>query len=148
MSHKTSNTSANSPAGMQPGYCPDLWNEDLSPVEPHERTWRWHNIAALWVAMVVCVPAYMLAASLVPEGMSWWQAVMTVFIGNLIVLVPMLLFGHAGAKHGIPFPVLLRASFGTSGAKVAAMLRGIVGCGWFGIQTWVAAPPSTLFSTS
>ena len=137
MSHKTSNTSANSPAGMQPGYCPDLWNEDLSPVEPHERTWRWHNIAALWVAMVVCVPAYMLAASLVPEGMSWWQAVMTVFIGNLIVLVPMLLFGHAGAKHGIPFPVLLRASFGTSGAKVAAMLRGIVGCGWFGIQTWV-----------
>lgn len=137
MSHKTNNTTAEGQAGLKPGYCPDLWNADLAPVEKDARTWSWQNIAGLWVAMVVCVPAYMLAASLVPEGMSWWQAVMTVFIGNLIVLAPMLLIGHAGTKHGIPFPVLLRASFGTSGAKLAAMLRGIVGCGWFGIQTWV-----------
>ncbi|MEX0739324.1 MAG: NCS1 family nucleobase:cation symporter-1 [Pseudohongiella sp.] len=115
----------------------NLWNSDLAPVDQSQRTWGWHNIAGLWVAMVVCVPAYMLAASLVPAGMAWWQAVLTVLLGNLIVLIPMLLIGHAGTKHGIPFPVLLRASFGTSGAKVAAMMRGLVGCGWFGIQTWV-----------
>lgn len=137
------NDTANNPVqegqarSCKPGFCPDLWNADLAPVEKADRTWSWQNIAGLWVAMVVCVPAYMLAASLVPEGMSWWQAVLTVFLGNLIVLAPMLLIGHAGTKHGIPFPVLLRASFGTSGAKLAAMMRGVVGCGWFGIQTWV-----------
>lgn len=137
MSHTTSDTTGAAQSTPKPGFCPELWNADLAPVGEGERTWRWQNIAGLWVAMVVCVPAYMLAASLVPEGMSWWQAVLTVFLGNLIVLAPMLLIGHAGAKHGIPFPVLLRASFGTSGAKLAAMMRGVVGCGWFGIQTWV-----------
>ncbi|WP_299313557.1 NCS1 family nucleobase:cation symporter-1 [uncultured Halomonas sp.] len=126
-----------SKAEMKAGYSTELWNADLAPVDPEERTWSWQNISSLWVSMVVCVPAYMLAASLIPEGMAWWQAVLTVFLANTIILVPMLLLGHAGAKHGIPFPVLLRASFGTSGAKLAAMLRGIVGCGWFGIQTWV-----------
>ncbi|MFG6178587.1 NCS1 family nucleobase:cation symporter-1 [Halomonas sp. THAF12] len=137
MSHTTSETTGAAQAAPKPGFCPELWNADLAPVGEEDRTWSWQNIAGLWVAMVVCVPAYMLAASLVPEGMSWWQAVLTVFLGNLIVLAPMLLIGHAGAKHGIPFPVLLRASFGTSGAKLAAMMRGVVGCGWFGIQTWV-----------
>ncbi|MDR5903530.1 NCS1 family nucleobase:cation symporter-1 [Halomonas icarae] len=122
---------------MKVGYSSELWNEDLAPVEKEERTWSWQNIASLWVSMVVCVPAYMLAASLIPEGMSWWQAVFTVLLANTIILVPILVLGHAGAKHGIPFPVLLRASFGTSGAKLAAMMRGVVGCGWFGIQTWI-----------
>jgi NCS1 family nucleobase:cation symporter-1 len=116
---------------------PDLVNDDLLPTTPAQRTWDWKAIAALWVGMVVCVPAYMLAAGLVTEGMNWSQAVFTILLANLIVLLPMLLIGHAGAKHGIPFPVLLRASFGTRGAKLPALLRGLVACGWFGIQTWV-----------
>jgi len=115
----------------------DLVNSDLLPSTPDQRTWDWKAIAALWVGMVVCVPAYMLAAGMVSVGMSWGQAVGTIFLANMIVLVPMLMIGHAGTKHGIPFPVLLRASFGTRGAKLPAVLRGLVACGWFGIQTWV-----------
>ncbi|MBK8068469.1 MAG: NCS1 family nucleobase:cation symporter-1 [Rhodanobacteraceae bacterium] len=115
----------------------DLMNADLLPSAPAARTWDWKAIAALWVGMVVCVPAYMLAAGMVSEGMSWREAVGTILIANVIVLIPMLLIGHAGAKHGIPFPVLLRASFGVRGAKLPAVLRGLVACGWFGIQTWV-----------
>jgi NCS1 family nucleobase:cation symporter-1 len=119
------------------GADPQLWNADLAPVPREGRTWRWTSIAALWVGMVVCVPTYMLAASMVEQGMSWWQAVLTVLLGNVIVLIPMALVGHAGTKFGIPFPVLLRSSFGTVGANVPALLRGLVACGWFGIQTWV-----------
>jgi len=115
----------------------DLINADLLPSSPEQRTWDWKAIAALWVGMVVCVPAYMLAAGMVSDGMSWKQAVGTILLANVIVLIPMLLIGHAGAKHGIPFPVLLRASFGTRGARLPAVLRGLVACGWFGIQTWV-----------
>ena len=112
-------------------------NEDLVPTTPDERRWsRWH-IAALWVGMSVCVPTYMLASGLIASGMSWWQALVTIAGGNLIVLVPMLLNGHAGTKHGVPFPVLLRAPFGILGANVPALLRGLVACGWFGIQTWI-----------
>ncbi len=95
------------------------------------------NIAALWIGMAVCIPTYTLAASMIERGMSWWQAVLTVALGNLIVLVPMILNGHAGAKYGIPFPVLMRASFGTTGANIPAMARALVACGWFGIQTWI-----------
>lgn len=119
------------------GFDADLWNEDLAPTTAEQRTWRWSHYASLWVAMVVCVPTYMLAAGLVSEGMNWWQAVITVLLGNVIVLVPMLLIGHAGAKYGVPFPVLLRSSFGTVGARIPALARGLVACGWFGIQTWV-----------
>jgi NCS1 family nucleobase:cation symporter-1 len=115
----------------------DLWNEDLAPTGDAARSWDWKSIAALWVAMVVCVPTYMLAAGLVSEGMNWWQAVITVLLGNMIVLIPMMLIGHAGAKHGIPFPVLLRSAFGTKGARIPALARGLVACGWFGINTWV-----------
>lgn len=112
---------------------PHLYNEDLAPTPADKRTWRWTSIAALWVGMVVCVPTYMLAASMIEQGMDWRQAVFTVLLGNLIVLLPMVLIGHAGTKHGIPFPVLLRSSFGTAGANVPALLRGLVACGWFGI---------------
>lgn len=118
-------------------YDVDLWNEDLAPTTAGQRTWRWTHYASLWIAMVVCVPTYMLAAGLVSEGMNWWQAVVTVLLGNVIVLLPMLLIGHAGAKYGVPFPVLLRSSFGTVGARIPALARGLVACGWFGIQTWV-----------
>lgn len=116
-----------------------LWNEDLAPVPSNSRTWtRWH-FAALWVGMCICIPSYMLAASLMKEGMYWWQALLTITLGNLIVLVPMLLNAHAGAKYGIPFPVLLRSSFGVTGANIPAVMRALVGCGWFGIQTWIGA---------
>ncbi|XOV78064.1 MAG: NCS1 family nucleobase:cation symporter-1 [Aestuariibacter sp.] len=119
------------------GYDADLWNEDLAPTTEQTRTWNWFHFAALWIAMVVCVPTYMLAAGLVSEGMAWWQAIITVLLGNVIVLVPMILIGHAGTKYGVPFPVLLRSAFGTKGAKIPAIARGLVACGWFGIQTWV-----------
>ena len=116
---------------------PGLWNKDLAPVAPAQRTWNWFAFASLWVSMVVCVPSYLIASGLVAEGMNWLQAVATVFLGNLIIVVPMILIGHAGAKHGVPFPVLLRSSFGVEGAKIPALARGLVACGWFGINTWV-----------
>ncbi|MBL8520242.1 MAG: NCS1 family nucleobase:cation symporter-1 [Betaproteobacteria bacterium] len=113
-----------------------LSNPDLIPTTEDQRTWRWYHFTALWIGMVMCIPAYTLAASLIESGMSWSQAVMTVFLGNAIVLVPMLLIGHAGAKYGIPYAVLARASFGTLGARLPALLRALVACGWYGIQTW------------
>ena len=116
---------------------PSLYSEDLAPVSPAKRTWSTWNYAALWISMSLCIPTYMLASSLIGGGMSWWQAIGTIFLGNTIVLVPMILNGHAGAKYGIPFPVFARASFGVKGANVPAMLRAIVACGWFGIQTWI-----------
>lgn len=119
------------------GLDPDLFNEDQLPTSAEERTWTWVSISALWVGMVVCIPTYMLASYLIGSGMDWKQAVMTILVANAIVLVPMVLVGHAGAKYGIPFPVLLRSSFGPVGAKIPAVARGIVACGWFGIQTWV-----------
>jgi NCS1 family nucleobase:cation symporter-1 len=119
------------------GHDPRLYNPDLAPIPPERRTWGTYNYAALWVAMSVCIPTYMLASGLIAGGMSWWQAVGTILLGNLIVLIPMLLNAHAGAKYGIPFPVLVRASFGVKGANVPAVLRALVACGWFGIQTWI-----------
>ncbi len=115
---------------------PSLWNPDLAPTSPAQRTWGTWHIAALWIGMAVCIPTYTLAAGLLSSGMSWWGAVLTVLVGNVIVLVPMILNAHPGAKYGIPFPVLARASFGVRGANVPAVLRALVACGWFGIQTW------------
>jgi len=116
---------------------PQLINDDLAPTRQEERTWSTWNMAALWIGMVVCVPTYMLAGGLIDLGMSWWQAVATVSLGNVIVLLPMVANGHPGTKYGIPFPVLARASFGVLGANIPALLRGLVACGWFGIQTWI-----------
>ncbi len=114
-----------------------LYSEDLAPVPAAKRSWTTWNYAALWISMSLCIPTYMLASSLIGGGMSWWQAIITIFLGNSIVLVPMILNGRAGAKYGIPFPVFARASFGVRGANIPAMLRAIVACGWFGIQTWI-----------
>ena len=116
---------------------PRLYNADLAPTRPAQRTWGTYNYIALWFSMSMEVTTYMLASSLIAGGMNWWQAVLTILLGNLIVLVPMLLNAHAGAKYGIPFPVFVRASFGTSGANIPAVLRAIVACGWFGIQSWI-----------
>lgn len=114
-----------------------LYNEDLAPTQPAQRTWSTYNYIALWFSMSMEVTTYMLASSLIAGGMNWKQAIFTILLGNLIVLIPMLLNAHAGAKYGIPFPVFVRASFGPVGANIPAILRAIVACGWFGIQSWL-----------
>lgn len=114
-----------------------LWNKDLAPIPRDRRTWSTYNYAALWIAMSVNIPTYMLASAMIAGGMNWKQAIFTVFLGNVIVLIPMLLNAHAGAEYGIPFPVFARSSFGVLGANVPAVLRALVACGWFGIQTWI-----------
>jgi NCS1 family nucleobase:cation symporter-1 len=116
---------------------PRLYNEDLAPTMPSQRTWSTYNYIALWFSMSMEVTTYMLAASLIAGGMNWKQAVGTILLGNLIVLIPMLLNAHAGAKYGIPFPVFVRSSFGRLGANVPALLRAAVACAWFGVQTWI-----------
>ena len=114
-----------------------LANEDLLPVPPDRRTWNWWHIASLWIGMAICIPTYTLASGLIASGWTWQAAVGAVILGNLVVLVPIALNSHAGTRYGIPFPVLARASFGVLGANVPALLRGLVACGWFGIQTWI-----------
>ncbi len=114
-----------------------LYNKDLAPVASARRLWRTYNYAALWISMSVNIPTYMLASGMIAGGMNWKQALFTVFLGNVLVLIPMLLNAHAGARYGIPFPVFARASFGVLGANVPAILRALVACGWFGIQTWI-----------
>ncbi len=114
-----------------------LINEDLAPVSADRRTWSAMHFMALWVGMCVCIPSYMIASSLIDGGMNMAQAVFTVFLGNAIVLIPMILNGHVGVKYGIPFPIYARLSFGVKGANIPAVLRAIVACGWFGIQCWI-----------
>lgn len=113
------------------------YSRDLAPTRTEERCWALKDIAVLWISLSACIPTYMLASSLISGGMNWWQAVLTIFLGNLVVLVPMVLNAHAGTKYGIPFPVYCRASFGILGANIPALLRALVACGWFGIQTWI-----------
>jgi NCS1 family nucleobase:cation symporter-1 len=114
-----------------------LVNADLAPTPINARTWgRWH-IASLWVGLSVCIPTYMLAASMIQAGMTWWQSLLAILLGNVIVLIPMIINAHAGTRYGIPFPVYARAAYGPRGAHLPALLRAIVACGWFGIQTWI-----------
>jgi NCS1 family nucleobase:cation symporter-1 len=113
------------------------YSHDMAPVPRVARRWSTRDMAVLWISMSACVPTYMLAAGMIEEGMNWWQAILTIFLGNLIVLLPMVLNAHAGTKYGIPFPVYCRPSFGLLGANVPALLRALVACGWFGIQTWI-----------
>ncbi|MEK7656895.1 MAG: cytosine permease, partial [Elusimicrobiota bacterium] len=112
-------------------------NADIAPTKIADRKWGLVDIAALWISMSACIPTYMLASSLITEGMNWWQAVLTIFLGNTIVLFPMILNAHAGTKYGIPFPVYCRPAFGIRGANLPALLRALVACGWFGIQAWI-----------
>ena len=114
-----------------------LYSEDFAPVPKGKRNWNVTNIAAIWIGMAVCIPTYMLSSSLINQGMNWWQAMITIILGNVIVLIPMVLNAHVGTKYGIPLPVFLRLNFGISGSILASLLRGLVACGWFGIQTWI-----------
>jgi nucleobase:cation symporter-1, NCS1 family len=116
---------------------PALSNADLAPTTIAQRTWSTYHVASLWVGLAVCIPTYMLAASLIGAGMDWRQAILTIMLGNLIVCVPMVLVAHAGTRYGIPFPVLARSSFGIHGSNAPAVMRAVVACGWFGIQTWI-----------
>ena len=119
------------------GLDPSLCNDDILPTPIKERHWnKWH-IASLWVGMAVCIPTYMLASQMIIGGLSWKEALAMIVLGNLIVAVPMVFNGHAGTRYGIPFPVLGRASFGWLGIQIPSVLRALVACGWFGIQTWL-----------
>ena len=114
-----------------------LQNEDLAPIPADQRTWKLWHFVSLWVGMSVCIPTYMLSASMIESGMSWRQSLLAIFLGNAIVLVPLMINGFAGTRYGIPFPVYARASFGLTGAHIPSLLRSVVACGWFGIQTWI-----------
>ena len=114
-----------------------LYNPDLAPVPVARRDWTTYNYAALWISMVHCIPTYMLASGLISVGMNWWQALVTILLGNSIVLIPILLNSHPGTKYGIPFPIFARASYGTIGSNLPALMRALVACGWFGIQAWI-----------
>ncbi|HEX8844228.1 MAG TPA: NCS1 family nucleobase:cation symporter-1 [Pyrinomonadaceae bacterium] len=114
-----------------------LYNSDLAPVPMEKRNWTTYNFAALWISMAHCIPTYMLASGLISAGMNWWQALLTILLGNTIVLVPILLNSHPGTKYGIPFPVFARASYGTYGSNLPALMRALVACGWFGINAWI-----------
>jgi len=114
-----------------------LYSEDLAPVPSNQRTWsKWH-LAAIWVGMAVCIPTYLLASYMIKSGLNWYEALIIIGLANLIITIPMVLNGHAGVKYGIPFPVIGRAAFGTKGVHLAAVTRGIIACGWFGVQTWI-----------
>jgi NCS1 family nucleobase:cation symporter-1 len=124
-----------------------LYNRDLAPVPVARRNWSTYNYAALWISMAHCIPTYMLASGLLAAGMNWWQALVTILLGNIIVLAPILLNSHAGTRYGIPFPVFARASYGTLGSNLPALMRALVACGWFGIQAWIGGEAlHTLFT--
>jgi len=114
-----------------------LYNEDLAPVPVARRNWTTYNYAALWISMAHCIPTYMLSSGLISAGMNWWQALITILLGNTIVLAPILLNSHPGTRYGIPFPIFARAAYGTYGSNLPALMRAIVACGWFGIQAWI-----------
>ncbi|GGE22171.1 nitrate reductase [Marinithermofilum abyssi] len=114
-----------------------LWNDDLRPTRREEHHWTTWNFAAMWISMCLCIPAYALAGGMISLGMNWWQAVMTVLLGNLIVLIPILLNAHAGTKFGIPYPVYARLWFGSKGAHIPALARALIAAGWFGINCWI-----------
>lgn len=122
-----------------------LYNEDLAPVPVAKRNWTTYNYAALWISMAHCIPTYMLSSGLISAGMNWWQALITILLGNTIVLVPILLNSHPGTKYGIPFPVFARAAYGTYGSNLPAIMRAIVACGWFGIQAWIGGEALNVF---
>jgi nucleobase:cation symporter-1, NCS1 family len=122
-----------------------LYNHDLAPVPVSRRNWTTYNYAALWISMAHCIPTYMLSSGLISSGMNWWQALLTILLGNTIVLIPILLNSHPGTKYGIPFPIFARAAYGTLGSNLPALMRALVACGWFGIQAWIGGEALNVF---
>ncbi|MFD2617868.1 NCS1 family nucleobase:cation symporter-1 [Terrilactibacillus laevilacticus] len=126
-----------------------MWNEDLRPTTIKEHSWSGMNFSTLWIGMCLCIPSYTMASGMISLGMNWWQAILTIFLGNIIVLIPILLNSHAGTKFGIPYPVFARMWFGSKGAHIPTMARAIVSAGWFGINTWIGTTAiDTLLSSS
>jgi nucleobase:cation symporter-1, NCS1 family len=125
-----------------------IYNHDLAPVPIARRNWSTYNFAALWISMAHCIPTYMLASGLMASGMNWSQALITILLGNTIVLAPILLNSHPGTKYGIPFPVFARAAYGVLGSNVPALMRALVACGWFGIQSWIGGEALNTFFTA
>jgi NCS1 family nucleobase:cation symporter-1 len=125
-----------------------LYNEDLAPVPVGKRTWTTWDYSALWISLAHCIPTYTLASSLIGKGMSWWQALLTILLGNVIVLAPILLNSHPGTKYGIPYPVFARAAYGTTGSNLPALMRALIACGWFGINTWTGGQALQTFFVS
>ena len=113
-----------------------MWNDDLRPCSLAEHSWPGTKFAALWVGMCLCIPTYALAGGMIASGMSWWEAVLTILVGSIVVMGAILLVSHAGTKFGIPYPVFARLWFGTSGAHVPALARAVIAAGWFGINSW------------
>ncbi|CAN5878205.1 NCS1 family nucleobase:cation symporter-1 [soil metagenome] len=134
ISHADGRVELRSPEAL---HASPLYNEDLAPVPVAKRTWSTWDYAALWISMAHCIPTYTMAAGLIGAGMSWWQALGTILLGNVIVLAPILLNSHPGTKYGIPFPVLARAAYGTAGSNLPALMRALIACGWFGINAWI-----------
>ena len=114
-----------------------LYSEDLAPVPPNKRDWTTKNLTAIWIGMAVSIPTYLLASYMIKTGLNWFEALLIIGLANLIITIPMVLNGHAGVKYGVPFPVIGRAAFGTKGVHIASVARGIIACGWFGVQTWI-----------
>ncbi len=133
------------PEGIASIAASPLFNKDLAPVSVADRNWTTYNYAALWISMAHCIPTYMMASGLISAGMNWWQALVTILLGNIIVLAPILLNSHPGTKYGIPFPVFARASYGVVGSNLPALMRAIVACGWFGIQAWIGGQAIHVF---
>jgi NCS1 family nucleobase:cation symporter-1 len=125
-----------------------LYNHDLAPVPVAKRTWNTWDYSALWISMAHCIPTYTLASAMIGKGLAWWQALVVIALGNLIVLAPILLNSHPGTKYGIPFPVFARAAYGTVGSNLPAMMRALVACGWFGINAWIGGAALQTFFTS
>ena len=112
------------------------YNEDIAPTRASQRTWSKWNVASLWVGMAICVPTYILGGVLTAAfGLSVSEALWTILIANVVVLIPLTLNAFPGTRYGIPCPVVLRASFGIIGSNVPSLVRALVACGWFGIQT-------------
>jgi NCS1 family nucleobase:cation symporter-1 len=114
----------------------EFWNDDLRPCTREEHSWGPGRFSSLWIGMCLCIPTYSLASGMISLGMNWWQAVLAVFTGSVVVLIPILLVAHAGTRYGFAYPVFARLWFGTRGAHIPALARAVIAAGWFGINSW------------
>ena len=116
---------------------PRLYNEDLAPAR--ERNWGAFSIFNVWTSDVHSLWGYYLAASLFLICGNFVNFILAIGVGSLVIFLLMTLVGFAGVKTGVPYPVLARASFGTFGANLPALVRAVVACFWYGAQTSAAS---------